>query len=518
LTNSPLIRNISGYPIGGCTLRVGIFGASRRLLSSLLFAILFIFVGIIIASMLDLPATPIAKERPDILEPAPVLARPADFSTPFIDVVAKSRDAVVNIEAESEGRAVGGGLEEYFRFFGHPRTQRSNGTGFIFRDDGYILTNNHVVEGATKVLVTISGEDPVPAKVIGADPATDLAVVKIEPQEDLPVIPFGHSDQLAIGEWVVAIGNPFPQQGLDRTVTAGVVSAKGRRNLRFAEGSVLYQNYIQTDASINPGNSGGPLLNLKGEAIGVNAAISSPTGSSVGIGFAIPIDYARAVVPDLIEHGQVSRGWLGVSDLQDLNREELARLNIEVPAVTFNEVLRGSPAAEAGLKPRDIIVRFDGNQVQSADDFRFQVATAPIGKAVPIDILRDGRVMTMNVTIGNREVAIQTMQSPNQLPYSEEYWLGMGVMDCSPELANRFGIDCPANGGVVVTEVVPQSPAYNRNIVPGVVIVEIDKYEIHDVNDYRDAVANLKSRSNSISFIIYDTEGNTRWVGIKPIR
>ncbi|MCP4569969.1 MAG: PDZ domain-containing protein [FCB group bacterium] len=496
---------------------MGMFGASRRFLSSLLFAILFILVGIIIASMLDLPDSPNAREYPQLIS-QPVVQRADDFSTPFINVVAIARDAVVNINAESEGNL--GGVDDYFRFFGlnHPRTQRSFGTGFIFRDDGYILTNSHVIDGAEKVTVTLSEDISYNAHVVGTDPATDLAVLKIDPKDDLPVIPFGHSDKLEIGEWVVAIGNPFPRQGLDRTVTAGVVSAKGRKNLRFADGNVIYQNYIQTDASINPGNSGGPLLNLRGEAIGVNAAISSPTGSSVGIGFAIPIDFARAVVPDLIEHGQVSRGWLGVSDLRDVPREMIEELDIPGQAITFDKVLRGSPAAKAGLKPRDIIYSFNGREIEDAENFRFQVATTPADQKVRMDVMRNGRMLVIDAVIGNRSQALQEMQSPRQLPYSDDYWLGMKVSECTPELAYKLGVDCAPQGGVITTEVIPGSPAYNRNIVPGVIIVEIDKFEINDLNDYREAVLSLRNNQKPISFIIYDTEGNTRWVGITPGR
>ncbi|MEZ5359917.1 MAG: trypsin-like peptidase domain-containing protein [Candidatus Zixiibacteriota bacterium] len=498
-------------------MRAGIFGAKRRLVSSILYAILFTFVGIIIASMLDLPASPVAKDRPDrIVKTNQAIAdRPVDFSTPFINVVAKSRDAVVNITGESDGNRRS--LDDYFRFFGfrHPPTQKF-GSGFIFREDGYILTNNHVVSDVDRVYITTSGHEVYDAEIVGSDPETDLAVLKIEPREDLPVIPFGYSNDLQIGEWVVAIGNPFPQTGgLDRTVTAGVVSAKGRRNLRFAEGNVTYQDYIQTDATINPGNSGGPLLNLKGEAVGVNAAISSPTGSSVGIGFAIPIDFAREIVPDLIEKGTVTRGWLGVT-VSDVPRDVADDLHIKGPAVMFDQILRNSPAAQAGLRPRDILLKYDGTEVQNADDFRFRVASTDIDQTVDLELIRNGNKMKLPVTIGSRETALQAMQSPTQQPYQEQYWLGMEVADCSPEVSNRLGVECPPNGGVIVTRVEVGSPAYNRNIVPGVIIIEVDKYEISDINDYRAAVANLSERKKSISFIIYDTEGNTRWVGIKP--
>jgi serine protease Do len=469
--------------------------------------------------MLDLPATPVAKDRADILEPSRESPRPEDFSTPFIHVVDLARDAVVNITAESESNYQGWGLDDYFRFFGlnHPRTQRSFGTGFIFREDGYILTNNHVISDADKIRITLSDDEVYTAQLVGSDPATDLAVLKINPRDDLPVIPFGHSEYLQIGEWVVAIGNPFPQQGLDRTVTAGVVSAKGRKNLRFSDGNVQYQNYIQTDASINPGNSGGPLLNLKGEAIGVNAAISSPTGSSVGIGFAIPIDFARAVVPDLIERGKVTRGWLGVV-AAEVPREMAEELDLPSSAVIFETIVRGSPAARAGLEPRDILIQFDGREISDADDFRFLVASTPVNKEIELELIRDGRTLSLPVVIGDRSRAMQAMQSSRQQPYSENNWLGMTVTECTSDIANRLGVDCPTSGGAIVVEVTPGSPAYNRNIIPGVIIVEVDKYEIKSIHDYRDAVAKLKDRKKSISFIVYDTEGNTRWIGIKPGR
>lgn len=496
-------------------------GAGRRAFSSVLFALLFIMVGIIIASMMDLPASPVARERSEPLPPTSVSNRPVDFSTPFINVVASARDAVVNITAESQSNYRGSLMDDYFRFFGldHPRYQRSYGTGFIFRDEGYILTNNHVIANGGKITVTLSNNETYPGKLVGADPATDLAVLKIDPKGTLPVIPFGHSEELEVGEWVVAIGNPFPQQGLDRTVTAGVVSAKNRKNLRFAEGDVQYQNYIQTDATINPGNSGGPLLNLKGEVVGVNAAISSPTGVSIGIGFAIPIDYARAVVPDLIAHGSVVRGWLGISDIRDLSRDQLDDLRLSGPAVTFNGVLRDSPAAEAGLRPGDVITKYADKPITDASDFMFQVASTPINTSVPVEVVRNGRTQTLSVTIGDRAKAIQTVPERTSQPAPEEnYWLGMAVSECSPQLAYRLGVECPESGGVIVTDVLRNSPADNTNIVPGVIILEIDKYEVRNLADYRAAAAGVKNKNKPISLIVLDTEGNMRWAAIDPRR
>lgn len=501
-------------------MRAGFFGAGRRLFSSFLFAVFFIFVGVIIASMLDLPSTPIARENNGFSE-EPIVAQPQDFSTPFVKVVGAARDAVVNVVAESESIYRGVAMDDYFRLFGfnQPRRELSYGSGFIFRKDGYILTNSHVVNNAIRIMVTLSGDESYEAKLIGTDPATDLAVLKIETKKDLPFIPFGHSDSLQIGEWVVAIGNPFAQQGLDRTVTAGVVSGTGRKNLRFAEGDVAYQNYIQTDASINPGNSGGPLLNLRGQAIGVNAAISSPTGVSVGIGFAIPIDYARAVVPDLIEYGQVSRGWLGLGDIRDLSKETAEGLKLSSPAVTFDKVLRGSPAAKSGLQPGDIILKYNGKSITDANDFRFLIASTPANQTVNLDLLRDGHPLTVAVTIGDRSKALNEIKSSSrQTPDKQNYWQGMAVSECTPELAYRLGVECPTEGGVIVTAVASGSPADKRNIVPGIIIIEIDRFVIKNMDDYRKVTAQLRDKRNPISLIIYDTEGNTRWVAINPAR
>jgi serine protease Do len=222
------------------------------------------------------------------------------------------------------------------------------------------------------------------------------------------------------------------------------------------------------------------------------------------------------VVPDLIAHGKVTRGWLGVY-LGEVPNEMAEELGVPVSSVIFETIVRGSPAAIAGLQAGDILVRFDGKEVDDIDDFRFQVASS-VNRNVELEVIRDGRQMTVPVTVGDRSEAERAVQSPRQIPYSENNWLGMSVTECTADIAYRLGVECPESGGVIVVEVMPGSPAYNRNIVPGVIIVEIDKYDIKNIHDYRDAVVKLKDRKKSISFIIYDTEGNTRWVGIRPNR
>ncbi|HVP07092.1 MAG TPA: trypsin-like peptidase domain-containing protein, partial [Candidatus Acidoferrum sp.] len=321
--------------------------------------VLCIVIGMVIASRLDLPHRADAQTNSGATAVSgayPVVENNGQLESPFVSVVEKAKDAVVNVSARSA-------QQEYPWWFHGGGYSTSSGSGFFFRDDGYILTNNHVVKDARELTVRTSSGYEYSAKLVGQDPATDLAVLKVEPQEKITTIPFGDSEAMKVGDWAIAIGNPFPQQGLDRTVTVGVVSAKGRSNLEFGDETPRFQNYIQTDAAINPGNSGGPLLNLRGEAIGINAAIAGPTGASVGIGFAIPINLARAVVPDLIATGKVSRGWLGVS-LSDVTERQAKRLGLKaVEGVMIDSVFAGSPADQAGIHRGDLVTSFNRSEV-----------------------------------------------------------------------------------------------------------------------------------------------------------
>jgi serine protease Do len=270
-----------------------------------------------------------------------------------------------------------------------PEFRQGTGSGVIFRADGYILTNYHVVDGADQVLVTLNNEQEYQAHVVGRDPKTDLAVLRIQASEALPVATLGDSDALQVGDWVVAIGNPF---GLDHTVTAGIVSAKGR-----VIGAGPYDDFIQTDASINPGNSGGPLLNMRGEVVGINTAIV-PNGQ--GIGFAIPINTAKPLIPQLVSTGKVTRGYLGLN-MQTLTPALTQTLKLsDRKGALVSEVTPGSPAAKAGLQRGDVIVTFDGKQVESAHDLATLVAATPVGKNVSVMILRDGNKQTVPLTVG----------------------------------------------------------------------------------------------------------------------
>ncbi len=334
----------------------------------------------------------------------PVVLNNGEYESPFVAVVDKVKNAVVNVSAESQAEQ-----SPFWWQGGHNST--SSGSGFFFREDGYILTNNHVVANARIIKVRTSTGYEYDAEIVGMDKETDLAVIKVNPEEKIVAIPFGDSEKLKVGDWAIAIGNPFPQQGLDRTVTVGVISAKGRSNLRFGSETPAYQDYIQTDASINPGNSGGPLLNIRGEAIGVNAAISSPTGTSVGIGFAIPINLARTIVPDLIAHGKASRGWLGVWFAPMTEREAKRQGLKTVEGVVVERVFENSPAERAGLKSGDVIVGFNNHTVDNTSQLSVLVSTTRSGLEIPIDILRDSKKMTLNTVVADRDEFMATAQA-----------------------------------------------------------------------------------------------------------
>jgi serine protease Do len=361
----------------------------------------------------------------------------------------------------------------------------STGSGVIVSKDGYILTNNHVVAGADSVEVSL-GENQskrFSAKVIGTDPATDLAVIKIE-GDNFPFVELGDSDKLRIGEWVVAIGNPFD---LNRTVTAGIVSAKGRVQRQGQLADVAFQDFIQTDAAINPGNSGGPLLNLRGQIVGINSAILSRSGGSVGIGFSIPANLARNVMEQLIASGKVERGFLGIVG-QDVDDALAKTFSFTGTGVLINEIGPASPAEEAGLKVEDIVTKFNGRAVSSWEQFRNQIASTAPGKSIDLEIFRGGQTEKVSVTIGKRptETVVQG-DDPDTAISPGETGLGVTVRtvdeDIKRELRDRRA------SGVVVTEVEPGSLAARAGFRPGLVIQQIGTTEITSAADFRAALA-----------------------------
>lgn len=463
-------------------------------------AVVFTLVGILIATNLDLTPRSVAQVPTNIGQTGlyPVVEREGQYESPFVGVVDRVADAVVNVSATTRDNQA----PWWFRG-GHYAT--SSGSGFFFREDGYILTNNHVIADAVNITVRTASGYEYEAQLIGADPQTDLAVLRVTPEEEAPVIPFGDSDEIRVGDWAIAIGNPFPQQGLDRTVTVGVISAVGRNSLNFGGATPDYQNYIQTDAAINPGNSGGPLLNLRGEAIGVNAAITSPTGSSVGIGFAIPINLARAIVPDLIATGHVSRGWLGVY-LSELTERNAKRLGLQaVRGVVIDSVFSGSPADRAGLERGDVVVRFNHQEVKNGSQFSVLVSTLNQGKIVPIEVVRDGDRLSLQTAIGDRDsfFAQSSEYSENNRDRTEVL-LGMEVSAYTAEIAADIGAD--RVDGLYVWSVYPGSAADRAGITSGSIIMKVGKRPVASVDEFISRIKEEGAKAR-IPLIVLEPDG-----------
>lgn len=368
-------------------------------------------------------------------------------------------------------------FEEFFeKFFrGHPQTPRKKralGSGFIISKDGYILTNGHVVEDADVIKVKLSDGREFDGEVRGLDPKLDLALIKIEAGEGLPVAELGDSDSLKVGEWVMAIGNPF---GLEQTVTVGIVSAKGR-----VIGAGPYDNFIQTDASINPGNSGGPLFNVRGEVIGINTAIIA---GGQGIGFAIPVNMAKQIIPQLRDDGHVTRGYLGVT-VQPLTEELAESFGMDEPkGALVNEVIKGSPAEEAGLKRGDIILSFNGQEVNELNDLPRIVANTPVDEKVKVKIFRKGKVREVKVRVGRLDDGQEPLASG---PDKSEGVLGLSVANLTPELAERYSVK--ESRGVLVTAIDPDGSAAEANLRIGDQILDVNDQEVTSVQEFEAAV------------------------------
>jgi serine protease Do len=414
----------------------------------------------------------------------------------FAETAKAAKPAVVNIsttqkmEAQRRPRPgptpgpFGGDdpFEEFFRrFFGErPPSARSLGSGFVISQDGYIVTNNHVIEGAETIEVRLTDHNEYQAKLIGTDDKTDIALIKIEPKGPLSVVTLGKSSDLQVGDWVVAIGNPF---GLEQTVTAGIVSAKGR-----VIGSGPYDDYIQTDASINPGNSGGPLLNLKSEVVGINTAIFSRTGGNIGIGFAIPIDMARSIIDQLKTTGKVTRGWLGVA-IQQVTPELGKSFGLEeARGALVAEVTTGGPAEKVGIERGDIIVEFNGEEVKDSHELPAMVANTAVGSKAEVKVLRGGKEKRFTVNLGELPAQIARAGTGEE---QEEGW-GLTVADITPDIARRFQLE--SDKGVVITEVESDSPAGQAGLRPGDVIEEANRQTVSSVGDFTKAIEQGKGK------------------------
>jgi serine protease Do len=475
-------------------------------------ALVSLVVGLGISGSLDW----LSPSRALVGESAPE-GRALNTLPDFVTLAKKMKPVVVNISttqvSESRGQQEFGspfGDEDPFndfwrRFFGGPmprgpQRQRSLGSGFIIDADGSILTNNHVVENAQKIVVKLSDDQEFEAKVVGRDAKTDIAIIKITAKTALTAASLGDSDHLDVGEWVVAIGNPF---GLDSTVTSGIVSAKGRHI-----GQGPYDNFIQTDASINPGNSGGPLINLRGEVIGINTAIFSRTGGNMGIGFAIPINLAKELLPQLRGKGKVTRGYLGVL-IQKVTPEIAESLGMErgYGALVAN-VSKDGPADKAGVKVGDVIVEFDGKEVKDSVELPTIVARTPVDKKVRMKVLRDKKEVSLNVAVGELKDEEVVASAP------EKGELGMTVQKLTPQLAENLGLD--KTDGVVVTAVEPGSAADEAGIRRGDVIVEVDRKPVRGVEEYRKAIAGSR-KGRGVLFLVRRGE-STLFLALKPPR
>lgn len=427
----------------------------------------------------------------------------------FSELSERVKPAVVNISTTKtyKGKGMGGqfgrspfndyfGDEFFNRFFGdipdRDFKQRSLGSGFIISDDGYIFTNNHVVENTDKILVKISDGKEYEAKIIGTDSKTDIALIKIKPDNNLPTVDIGDSDTLKVGEWVIAIGNPF---GLEQTVTAGIVSAKGR-----VIGAGTYDNFIQTDASINPGNSGGPLFNMQGKVIGINTAI---VAQGQGIGFAIPINMAKSILADLKTKGKVTRGWLGIS-IQDISEDIAKSINYkDKKGVLVTDVFKDDPADKAGIKVGDIITEINGKTIKDTHELLLTTAALHVGDNATVKIIRDGREMSLKINVAERKDKPETALAQGSGGY-----FGISVQELTKDLAKQLGIS--QNTGLIVTNVEEGSPADNVGIQQHDIIIQVNKIKVSSLKQYnaemtksvqKKSVMLLIKRGNSNFFV-----------------
>jgi serine protease Do len=475
----------------------------------------------------DLKVTPTATAQAGVATPGASVASTqsratvAELSEAFEAAAAAVEPAVVPIFAEqtvqltsafgSPGDPFGGffnGDDFFRRFFGSPgqeqkQTVHSLGSGVIVDKDGYILTNNHVVQGAQKLTVVLEDKTKHAATIVGTDPQTDVAVIKIDGQ-DLPTVRMGDSDRLKVGQWVIAVGNPFQ---LMHSVTQGIVSARGRSEMGLAD----YEDFIQTDASINPGNSGGALADLDGNLVGINTAISSPTGGNVGIGFAIPINMARRVMDQLVSKGRVTRGYLGLIP-QDLNEDLAKALNLPgTEGALVGDVTAEGPADRAGVQRGDVITQFDGQSVANGTALRNMVAQAAPGSSVRITVLRDGREHVLTVSLDERPKDLASSSRQEEEPAGQpDQKLGLSVQPLTSDIAAQLGYE--NEHGLIVSEVAPGSVAADAGLRRGDLIKEVDRTTVRDVQAFRRAIERLH-QGDSVALLVRRGV-NTFFVGI----
>ena len=481
-------------------------------------------------------AMPVITEAPQVSDAAVQSAM--DLSDAFANVAESVTAAVVRIEVTATRPRMSQGFspEDLRRFFNMPPGQEmepppevpsmGGGSGFIISSDGYILTNNHVVEDADDIRVYLVDGRYLTAEVVGTDPTTDVAVIKIE-DEGLPFLSLGDSEALRVGEWILAIGNPgfgntLPDQ-LDYTVTAGIVSAKGRglqlirdelqNNQEFgADPGFALENFIQTDAVINRGNSGGPMVNLRGQVVGINSAIMSPSGFYAGYGFAIPMDLAARVMEDLIEYGRVRRAWLGVQ-INPISLEDQEYYNLpEVAGVHVQVATEGGPAEDAGIQQGDVIYSVDGTVVYSSNGLQNLIAQRRPREEVTVRIYRDREPRNLRIRLG--EAPLNAVQQPEPTPEApdEEEKLGIGVQELTPELAQRMGYE--ESGGVVITQVARLGPAGRRGVLVGEKILQVNGQAVESTGDLNRILEGIRG-GEVVSLLLGFLDGTTRIINVR---
>lgn len=452
---------------------------------------------------------------------APAMALGAPES--FADLAQSISPSVVNITttavvaARADGAPMvpkGSPFEEFFKEFGQegqgpqePQREQALGSGFVISADGYIVTNNHVIEGADEIEIEFFSGKRLKAKLVGTDPKTDIAVLKVESPEPLPFVTFGDSDTMRVGDWVMAMGNPL---GQGFSVSAGIVSARGR------ELQGTYDDFIQTDAAINKGNSGGPLFNMDGQVIGVNTAILSPTGGSIGIGFSMASNVVSKVVDQLKEFGETRRGWLGVK-IQDVTPDVAEAMGLaEAKGALITDVPEG-PARDAGLLAGDVILTFNGDEISDVRDLTRTVADAPIGEEVPVLVLREGKEQTVPVKLGRREEAEAVVpasgEPQGQAEPKEAEILGLTLSPVDDEVIQGMGLPMGTEG-LLVTAVDATSDAAGKGVAAGDIIVEAGQAPVTRIADLQTRINEAREAGRKSLLLLIRREGDPRFVAL----
>ena len=458
----------------------------------------------------------------------PLAALPAaaqDAPASFADLAQKISPSVVNITTTTTVAAntergpmipEGSPFEDFFRDFMDPRGPQGQpqqphrsealGSGFIISEDGYIVTNNHVIENADDIQIEMFSGKTLTAKLIGTDKSTDIALLKVESDEPLPFVPFGNSDTMRVGDWVLAMGNPL---GQGFSVSSGIVSARNRAL------SGTYDDYIQTDAAINRGNSGGPLFNMDGQVVGVNTAILSPNGGSIGIGFSMASNVVQKTVDQLREFGETRRGWLGVQ-IQDVTPDVAEAIGLDEPNGALITDVPEGPAREAGMQSGDIVTSFAGQNVANTRDLVNRVADAPIGQSVPVTVLRDGKTQTLNVTLGRREEAQASQEGGSAQPGEEQRegeMLGLSIVPLNPQVAQELGLDADAEG-LAITGVDELSDAFSKGVRSGDVITEANQEAVTSLQTLETQIAAARDAGRKSVLLLIRRDGLPRFVAL----